>query len=290
MKTSYDKPVETDHTISNAQPAGLAICRRDPFLYLALTLSLMVTGGAAGGIFLHDTYLRETAGWRSQAQGQDIIDLLLIVPLLITGSIMNFMEKRSGYFYMGSALMFLIYTYFIFCFSVHFNAFFLLYCAILGLSGYLLLRLLTLVNGKTVKSWFQKKLPANQFSIFLNLFAAFFLLLWLKDIIPAIWHDTIPGSITGTGLFTNPVEVLDLCFLLPGMMFAARLLRQETGTGYQLVPMLLLFSFAMAANIALLLALSYHKGTPTSLLVIVVMAVVSLGCLFLSWRFLKYLA
>lgn len=265
------------------------VCKGDLFLYLTFSLALMVVCGATGGLFLQDSYLLDAAGWRSQARGQDMVDLLLAVPLLITGSILNFQGKKTGYFLMGGALFFLIYTYTIFCFSLHYNSFFLLYCAILGLSFYLLVWLLRAVPGSVIKNWFRCTLRVGQVSSFFISLVILFSSLWLKDLVPALWHGALPESLHGIGLLTNPVEVLDLCFLLPGLFIVAWLLRKGTAVAYQLSPMLLLFVFLMAVNICLLLVIAYIRREPGVIPLLITFAALSGWALFLSYRFGKAL-
>src|SRR5689334_19574895 len=103
---------------------------------LSVPLILLVTGVSLVGIFSDDFYAKETLNWQIQSAGQDIIDLVLVVPFLLTTTPITFKIKRTGALLWGGVLLYLIYTFIIFCFDVHFNKLFILYCLTLGLAFY----------------------------------------------------------------------------------------------------------------------------------------------------------
>jgi hypothetical protein len=51
-------------------------------------------------------------------------------------------------------------------------------------------------------------------------FGALFALIWLSEIVPALFRGAPPPSVVEAGLLTNPVHVLDLSLLLPGLLFS----------------------------------------------------------------------
>ena len=42
-------------------------------------------------------------------------------------------------------------------------------------------------------------------------------MLWLSELIPASLSGEVPKSVTDAGLWVNPIHVLDLAVLLPGL-------------------------------------------------------------------------
>ena len=68
--------------------------------------------------------------------GQDIVDLFIVVPLLILSLVFVRKGKVNSYFIFSGILFYILYSFFIYSFGVHFNNLFLLYCLTLGTSLY----------------------------------------------------------------------------------------------------------------------------------------------------------
>jgi hypothetical protein len=85
-------------------------------------------------------------------------------------------------------------------------------------------------------------------------------------------------SLAENGLLTNPVHVLDLAFLLPGMLAAAYLLRRGAFAGRLAAAPLLIFAVTMGLGILAGFAFSAARGLPVPLpAVVLVGAIVAAG-------------
>jgi len=102
-------------------------------LWLSVIDALLVLLASASGIFLKSIYARETPSWAVQGIGQDIVNIVAVVVLLIAVSFVN-KESVKAFLVWSGVLLYLIYAYVIYAFDVHFNSLFLVYVAILGLS------------------------------------------------------------------------------------------------------------------------------------------------------------
>jgi hypothetical protein len=110
---------------------------RHPFiLIVSFLLAGLVIIVSLAGILILNFYSAETANWRAQSIGQDIVDLFAIVPCLIITSFFAYRNNRKAMLVWGGLLCYLIYTFIIYCFAVHFNCLFVIYCITLGLSFY----------------------------------------------------------------------------------------------------------------------------------------------------------
>lgn len=222
-------------------------------LYLGLLLAMLLVVATCSSFFFQDIYSRENPNWRAQTRGQDLTGLIIIAPLLTVSLLRIFYGKREGYFLFGGTLLFIIYSYAIYCFALHFNSLFLLNCMIFGLSFYLFLFLIIRLRSLAVESWFRNQIPRKATCIILGLCGVAFSLTWLKEIIPALLAHNIPQTITANGLLSNPVYILDLAILLPGMFIAANLLWHKQPLGFVFAPMLLIFADLQAINLAILM-------------------------------------
>ena len=102
-------------------------------LWLSVIDALLVLLASASGIFLTNTYARETTSWAVQGIGQDIVNLVAVVVLFIAAYFVNKGSVKAFLVWSG-VLLYLIYAYVIYAFDIHFNSLFLVYVASVGLS------------------------------------------------------------------------------------------------------------------------------------------------------------
>lgn len=222
-------------------------------LYFTLATASLIVVASAGGLLSAGTYSRETVSWAAQGIGQDLVNLVVIVPTLVISSLYVVRRTRPALFVLLGAMMYTIYTYSIYCFAVHFNQFFLVYCAILGLSAYATIVITSETDIAGLKSWFDHGTSARLAAGLLFVLALAFSVLWLSEIVPAILRNTMPRSQQEAGLNTNPVHVLDLSIVLPGFFIASVLFWKKHTLGYLLVPTLLVFATLMDITIGFLI-------------------------------------
>jgi hypothetical protein len=121
------------------------------------------------------------------------------------------------------------------------------------------------------------------------LLAVVFYFLWLSEIIPAILNRTTPTSITETGLITNPVHVLDLSVLLPGLVFVAVNLIHRRIWGILLAPVVLTFLILMNITIGIIIVVMNIKGFEGELSAAIIMGILALFSLVLLVWYLRKL-
>ena len=254
------------------------------FLSLILALLVIITSGIS--LLSTNFYGKETFNWATQSTGQDGIDFFLIAPLLIIISLFAY-RKRAALLLWGGVIFYLVYTYVIYCFTLHFNRFFIVYCIILGLSFYLFQYfLISQVQKRMVKS-ITNKIVRKVIGIYLITIACLFYLLWLAEIIPAIINNVTPSSLIETGLFTNPVHVIDLSICLPALFITGFLLLKQNALGSVLAPAMLVFCILMDITIGVLVILMNARGLGSDYSVAVVMFILALLSMMLLIWFIK---
>lgn len=258
-------------------------------LIFSLPLATLLILISCAGLFLPDFYASETPGWQAQAIGQDITDLLLIAPALLATSLVAYSNSKKAQLLWAAVVLYSGYTFVIYCFAIHFNMMFPVYCFGLGLSVYAFLYFLFCRKRFLYGYVVENKWVIRVTAIFLMLTGAMFYALWLSEIIPAIIYHQLPASLREAGLFTNAVQVLDLSVFLPGIIATAVLLLQKKSLGFLLAPVLLGFFVLMDLTIGFLVLVMRHRGIEGSLVLTIIMA--SLACIsaaLLLW-YLKYL-
>ena len=257
---------------------------------LSVLLALSLSAASISGAFIPRTYVRETASMAAQGAGQDLVDLFLVVPLLLLSLIFVRKNSRAAYLIFGGTVFYIMYSFIIYSFGVHFNFLFLLYCIILGLSLYIFILLVVDVSGLDVENWFSPKSPSRFLSFYLIFVAAMFYIIWLKELVPAIINNTIPQAVADYNLLVNPVHVIDIAFALPGLVVAALLLIRKQRLGYILAPISLVFIIILSialAGMAVMMMIRDIGGDMSLAGIFIVLALFSTVLLILFLKNLK---
>ena len=140
-------------------------------------------------------------------------------------------------------------SYILYAFFIHFGSWFLVYVAVLGLSTYALFGSVLGMNLDEVSERLAANPKTGLVSTLLLVFGLLFALHWLSDIVPSLLSGITPRSITEIGVPVNPIHVLDLAFILPGMIVTAVTARKRSPLGLLFAAPLLTFSAAMGIAI-----------------------------------------
>lgn len=209
-----------------------------------------------GGLTMPEAYARETPSWAMQAIAQDWFDLAIACPVLATSAALAVLGNPQARFVLCGALGFAVYTLAIYCFAVHLNALFLIYCAGFGIALFGLVTTTGTLLRDRADAWFDDAILRRRSAFALIAIGSVFAALWLAQLIPAAVSGEVPSELAEAGLPTNPVHVIDLSIVLPLHVLAGVALWQRRPIGLVLAPVLLAFGTLMAASIGLLLAMS----------------------------------
>jgi hypothetical protein len=250
-------------------------------LSIILTAALVIVSYC--GAFVPDTYERDADSMAVQGMGQDVFDLFFIIPLLLVSLFFIHKKKKPAFPIFGGTVLYLLYSFFIYSFGVHFNNLFLLYCVILGSSLYIFILVSEQLKGMHVEEWFDEKTPVHSTGVYFLIIAFMFYVLWLKDIIPAMIQYSVPKSVSECQLLVNPVHVLDIAMVLPGLVIIAISLMRRRQTGYVFAPIFLVFIILLAMALIAMVFMLQIKGISeeSSLAAIFVMLALISG-IFLS--------
>jgi len=256
-------------------------------LWLSLPLSLLLVFTSCVGIFTGEFYANETLNWQAQSLGQDLVDLFLITPCLVLTSLFTARNNRTAFLLWGGVVIYLTYTFVIYCFNVHFNKLFFLYCIELGLSFYACVLFIFECRKRNIEIVKEKMGIFNLTGIYFIIVASLFYLLWLSEILPSIFNNTTPAILKEAGLFTNPVHVLDLSVVLPGIFITGILILKKNYFGFILAPAVLVFFILMNLTIGFMVMLMISRGLESNPAVAIGMAVLAVFSFVLLRLFLK---
>jgi hypothetical protein len=255
-----------------------------PLNVISLLISILVIYISLTGIFVPGFYKKETVNWQAQSVGQDLINLCIVIPVLLCGAIL-IRKFEQFYFIWAGSILYLIYTFIIYCFDIHFNRLFFLYCIVLGLSFFSALHFFT--NSRNLLLSAPAKRITRITSVYFMIVGIAFYGLWLMGILPAIINNTVPKELQQTGLITNPVHVLDLSIVLPGIFMTGIMLWRGKTTGYLLTPIILVFFILMDITIGFLALYMQYNGLGNMVALATIMGGLAIFSLFLLMTYVK---
>ncbi len=257
-------------------------------LISSLSLVILIAITSIYGLYNSNAYILETENWAAQSRAQDLVNLFIAVPILLVSAILAYRKSLAAYMIWLGDLVFIVYSFILYAFFVHFNAMFLLYSLVLGFAIYLLIYSLASVDAQKIKASITLSVKIKKIvSIFVIALGGLFYLVWLKDIIPNLLDGKVPSSITEAGLATNGVYVIDIAILLPALILSGYYLIKNKSVGYLLAGMLLPFSLIMIINIAFIVYYLGANGLATDNSVLSVFGFLSLLTLVINTLYFK---
>lgn len=250
----------------------------------SVPIAVLVTLTSVLGLVDARVYAEETDNWATQARGQDLGNLVAVAVLLAAGAACSRGSRRAALVWLGT-LLYLVYAFVVYAMAVHFNALFLAYVAVLGLSSYAVMLTVDALRAET------EALPqptARRVAGWTSLaIGVLFGLLWLSELIPATFSGEAPESVREAGLWVNPIHVIDLAVLLPAFVVAGILTLRGRAAGRFFVGPLLVFSVLMGSSIVAAMALTVADGSTDAVAPLVLVGLVVAASLYAAWRHLS---
>ncbi len=228
---------------------------------LWISVPLCIVLAATGlQVFWPGIYSHEIHPSAAGALASDLVDLCAILPLLVVTTVLARRGSLRALLAWIGTLGFLTYNFVIYAFDVHFNAMFLAYCAVLSLSFYGLMGVREFLVPGEIAKVYRHGAPRISIAVVFLLLAVLTAMHEVKDIVSAIHAGQVPVTIAGNGQLTDPIHVLDLCFLLPAMVIAAVMLLRRKEMGFTLAPVLCVMLILISIEVIAIVAVSVKKG------------------------------
>ena len=236
----------------------------------SVLIAALVALASVLGLFTPWPYDQETPNWVLQAWGQDVGNLIAATALVTSAVATRRGSARARQIWIGT-LAYFLYAYAVYAFAVHFSRLFVVYVAILGLVFW------SLIAGLRARD-----LPLVYAAGRIRVFAAsvllgtgaMFALLWLSELVPATISGRPPLSLEAAGLVTNPIYVIDLAVVLPGMILIGVLALRRKEEGLAFVLPALMFSVLMGSSIIAATLLILGSGDASGLVPLILVTVV----------------
>ena len=206
---------------------------RSAYLLTGATAATMATA-SAGGVFATDWLYRDNALITASFHGQDIVTLVVAVPLLLIGLAWEMRGSPRGRVLWLGMLFYSMYAYLFYAVGAAFNQFFLLYVAAFGLPLYALLFSVPRLDLFQLGSAMGGRVARIVAMAYTGVVAAGLGLLWVGISLSYLATEAVPQPIVDSGHPTGVVFAIDLVFIVPPMLLAAIWLARRELLGWPL--------------------------------------------------------
>lgn len=225
-------------------------------------------------------YGRETELLFNAAIAQDLVNGLLVAPLLVVLAVLARRGSLKSWLMLIGFLSFTVYNYAIYTFSIQFGALFLVWVAVLGLSIFSLIGSIATVLPVAASAG---RSATRLTGWVLMATSSLFALLWSSEIIPNLLAGAPSTSAAQWNVPTNPVHVLDLAFFLPAVFTSGALLIRNHQLGHATAIGSLAFLGLTTLPILVTPVVSYFQDDPAGWWIMApigLLAIVLWGALF----------
>ncbi len=207
-------------------------------------------------------YRNDSVSFAAQAKAQDLVTLVLGVPLLVVSLALAARGSRRGGILLAGTFAYFTYTYTTYAFGVYYNSLFLVYIALFSMSVLGLILALKRMDAGDIKTNFSGK-GARTAAIVFSLFTggAVFLL-WMARILPGLLGG--PDATLIEHYTTLPVQVLDLGFVAPLAILSGVSLARNRPLGYLLAGLLLMKGATLTLALGAMILWMAFSGVPVN--------------------------
>ena len=206
-------------------------------------------------------YYWDTVSSAAQMQANDLVTLLIGLPLLAISFWLSQRGSLRGRLMLTGTLGFILYTYITMCFGAAYNQLFLVYVALFSLSLFAFIISMMTFDLQTLPAYFSDKLPRRGIAALLFFAAAFLSLAWLGRIAPTLFQDQIPTLENTTSLF---IQAMDLGIIVPLCVLGGFLLLRRSAWGYLLASVGMMKFLTLGIAVSLMGLNMARVGVPIS--------------------------
>ena len=228
----------------------------------------------------HGLYRYDTIASSSQEIGQDIVTLLVGLPLLVYAMLRARKDAMRGKLLLTGGLAYFLYTYASMSFLTAFNAFFLVYVALFSLSLFAFILALMALNPAEVAAHIGERFPRRAITTYFLVVAGFLALAWLGLVVPPMLTGTAPAGLESATSMV--IQALDLGVIVPTAILTVLLLRKGNAWGYTLSLVVLLKILTMGAALISMIAVQLLSGVAVDPVVTIGFGVISLSGIILA--------
>jgi hypothetical protein len=229
-------------------------------------------------------YAYDTISMAAQQKGNDLVTLVVGLPLLAISTWLAFRGSLRGRMLLTGTLGFFLYTYMSMAMLTSYNSLFLVYVASFTLSLYAFILSMLSFNLQKLPDHFSESLPRRWIAVLLLFVGGFLIIAWLGRIIPPLLDGTLPALENTTTLV---IQTMDLSLVAPLAIIAAILLLRDNAWGYLLASVALMKGITMGLAVSSMAINMARHGVPEELGIVVPFIAITMLNLIMAVLLLK---
>lgn len=229
-------------------------------------------------------YAYDTVSSAAQQQGNDLVTLVVGVPLLALSTWFAFRGSLRGRLLLTGTLGFFLYTYMSMSMLTSYNALFLVYVALFGLSLYAFILSMMSFDLTELPRRFSPHLPRGWIAGLMFGVGGFLVLAWLGRIVPPLLRGQTPALENTTTLV---IQAMDLALIAPLAVLSGVMLLRRSPWGYLLASVTLLKGVTLGLGVSAMAINMALRGVADSLGIMIPFLIITLMNLIMAVLLLR---
>jgi hypothetical protein len=245
-------------------------------------IAVLAVVASGAGLFMNGLYNNDTKSGAAQEQGNDLVTLVLCVPLFVVSTYYAAKGSLRGRLVWTGMVFYFLYVYAMMAFLSAYNQLFLAYVAAFSLSLYTFAYSMLTLDVEAVKQSFAGA-PTRAAAGFMFLIVVAVSAMWLGMIMPSLISGERPAALeTYTTLV---VQALDLGVIVPMSLITGVLLLQKKAWGYALASLIFVKGITLGTAVLSMALFMSLNGVEVVLPQVIMFVVLVLGALALAIMF-----
>ncbi|MGV8982541.1 hypothetical protein [Clostridium sp.] len=219
---------------------------------------VLTISGQTVKLYAKGLYKNDSVSCGSQAVGQDIVTLIIGLPLLLISLVIYRKNLLKGKLLLAGILGYFLYTYTSYSFLVMYNNFFLIYVMLMSLSFYAFTLTMMSFDLETISPCFSLKLPVKLIGGLLIFMSIAVCMMWLGIILPALKQGITPKMLDQYTTLT--IQAMDIGFVVPTNILASILLIKRKPFGYLLASVMIVKEVTLVTAIIAMIIGQIYSG------------------------------
>lgn len=223
--------------------------------------------GETVSIYGKGLYHNDSVSVASQGIAQDIVTMVLAIPLLLFSLYLSRKSLIKGKLLLAGTLAYFLYTYISYCFVWMYNPLFIVYVMLMSASFFAFVLTMMSFDINKLGNYFNENLPVKFIGGFCIFIGAAIGLMWIGRIVPSLFNGSRPIGLEH--YTTLPIQALDLGFVVPCAMLSGILLIKKKPFGYLLSSVIVIKGITMLTAITAMLIGQIFAGVKISFIEII---------------------
>lgn len=221
--------------------------------HVLATVAILVLAAVSSlaGLFRPGHY-RAVPGIVESYRMQDLTILVVGIPVLAVGLWYAMRSSPRGRIVWLGGLAYMTYMEASIAVQIPFNAFFLVYVALFGLSLFTFVGGMVTTDADAIRETLDGHLNTTLYSVALVVIGLGLGALWLSDVVPPLLSGTEPSLIEESGPQAMVTHVIDLGVVVPSIFLSAAWLFRERTWGFVFAGVELVLGATLAAPIGIM--------------------------------------